>query len=148
MATQRRTVLETNHPAPHRDRVGSFALAFALFGAALAWLAQIFIGPALGGHFCYPSSTPLAAPAIDGLWTMMLVMDLIAIVIAAVAGGIALRDWRRTYDEQAGSQGHLLDAGEGRTRFLTMWGIMTSLAFIVGLIFSITMLFLVPICNG
>jgi tetrahydromethanopterin S-methyltransferase subunit B len=40
-----------------------------------------------------------------------------------------------------------LDAGEGRIRFLAMFGLLTNAGFVVGLIFMLLTLFLIPLCR-
>lgn len=138
----------SRHPAPQRHRVGALALGFALFAAPAAWFAQLSIGSGLASHACYPRATPLAMPLWGGLWSLLLFISLVAIAISAAAGLVALRSWRATRNEQPGSRHHLLEVGEGRTRFLAMCGLLTSGGFLVALLFSTVMLFLVPVCNG
>ena len=41
-----------------------------------------------------------------------------------------------------------MDAGEGRTRFLAVWGLFTAMVFIVALLANTFSLFLVPICHA
>ena len=79
--------------------------------------------------------------------TVAKVASLIAIVISVASGATAVRSWLRTRDESAGSGHHLVDAGEGRTRFLAMFGILTSLLFLIATLFATAVIFLVPLCT-
>ena len=60
---------------------------------------------------------------------------------------MALRSWRKTFDERADSAHHLLDRGEGRTRFMAMAGMLTSALFLIALVFGTAALCLVPLCG-
>jgi len=67
--------------------------------------------------------------------------------LAILGGLVSFRNWRLTFDEAPGSAHHLLDNGEGRTRFLAMFGILTSVLFALGLVFATAAVFLVPLCR-
>lgn len=135
------------HPAPHRHKVSLFALFFGIVAAPAAWNAQILFSTALSGHACYPRDALLAAPVWSSLWRILLAISLIAIVISVASGATALRSWLRTRDELAGSGHHLVDTGEGRTRFLAMFGMLTSLLFLIATLFATSVIFLVPLCT-
>jgi hypothetical protein len=64
-----------------------------------------------------------------------------------VAAGVAVYNWRKTRHEMSGSAHYLLEVGEGRTRFLAMFGVFTSGGFLIAFIFSAAMLFLIPLCE-
>jgi hypothetical protein len=139
---------QTGHPAPHRRRVGLAALLFGIVAAPLAWNAQILFNSALSGYVCYPHSAPLAAPLWVGSRPIMLAVSLGGIVVAIAAGLISRRSWRRTSDERPGSFHHLLELGEGRTRFMATVGMLTSVLFLIALAFGVSVLCLVPPCGG
>ncbi|MDQ6732593.1 MAG: hypothetical protein M3Z35_00540 [Nitrospirota bacterium] len=137
---------EVIHPSPHRKRVRLGALWFGLVAAPLAWSAQILAGAALSGHDCYPHETPLANPLWHGLWPILLLISIVDIAIASAGGVIAWRSWQQTRHEQPDSAHGLMTRGEGRTRFMAMSGILTSALFLLGLLFSIAAVFMVPLC--
>jgi len=139
---------QTGHPAPHRSRVGLAALLFGICAAPLAWNAQILFNAALSGFVCYPHDAPLAAPLLPGSRSLMLAVSVAGIAIAIVAGLISWRSWRRTNEERPGSFHHLLELGEGRTRFMAMVGMLTSALFLIALAFGVSVLLLVPPCGG
>lgn len=147
MATEHLPAVSIDHPAPQRNRVGLAALFFGLGAAPFAWNMQLLIGTALSGHACYPRDVPLALPIWSGLWWLLLAIDVAGVVLAIAGGLVSWRSWRLTHDEASGSAHHLLDAGEGRTRFIAMFGILTSCLFTVGLVFASAALFVVPLCR-
>lgn len=147
MATERLRQVSIEHPAPHRHRVGLAALFFGLGAAPFAWNMQLLFGAALSGHACYPRRTLLAVPMWPGVWWWLLAIDVAGIALAVAGGLVAWRSWRLASNESSGSVHHLLDAGEGRTRFLAMFGILASCIFTLGLVFATAAMFLVPLCR-
>ncbi|MGZ5849559.1 MAG: hypothetical protein ACXWJN_03090 [Methyloceanibacter sp.] len=136
------------HPAPHRDRVTLVELAFALAAAPLAWGAQLVIGYGVASHVCFAGSAPRAVPpSWLGAVLLLLVVELIAFVIAAVGAAVAYRLWHATRTEDSGDTHEMVEAGRGRTRFLALWGLMTSLGFAGAVVFSLVGLFEVPLCG-
>lgn len=132
-----------SHPPPRRVPVG-FALGFAIFGAPTAWFLQLIINYTLASRTCYPDGVPLAQPILGFVWWVLIGVDCLAIITAALAGFIALGNWRRRREAWAA---HSLAVGERRNRFLTMWAMMTTALFSIALIFTIVMLFIVPVCD-
>jgi hypothetical protein len=147
MAAEELPEVSIKHPASHRHRVGLAALFFGLAAAPVAWNAQLLFGVALSAHACYPRDVPLILPIWSGLWGILLAIDVAGIVLAIIGGIVSFRSWRLTFDEAPGSAHHLLDVGEGRTRFLAMFGILTSFLFTIALLFATASVFVVPICR-
>lgn len=139
--------LSIEHPSPQRRRVGLAALFFGLGAAPFAWNAQLLLSTALSGHACYPRDVPLALPIWNGAWGILLAIGLAALALAVTGGLVSWRNWRRTQDEAGGSAHHLLDVGEGRTRFLAMFGLLTSFLFALGIVFATAGVLLVPLCR-
>lgn len=135
------------HPSPHRNRVGLTALFFGLCAAAFAWDAQLLVSSALVGHACYPGDMLLRLPLWSGLWWWLLGIGLGGIALAIAGGLMSWRNWHRTKEEKEGSADDLLAVGEGRTRFLAMFGILCSFLFGVGLIFATAAVLVVPLCR-
>jgi len=136
----------TPHPAPHRERTNVFWLWFGIFAAPIAWNLQLLIATAFSGHLCYPDQDPLGPQVGQHLSWILGVIDVAGIVIAIIALIVARVLWARVRQEKAGSGQHLLDAGEGRTRFMAMLGIANSLLFLLALIFASFNLFFFPMC--
>jgi hypothetical protein len=136
-----------SHPAPARDKAPVTALFFGLMAAPLAWSLQSIGGYAISSEACYPGDTPRLTPMFNGLTSLLLGINFAALLIEALALIIAYRSWAATRHEQGGTPQHLIERGEGRTRFLAMWGILVSGAFIIATLFSTTALMLSPVCR-
>jgi hypothetical protein len=133
-------VTPTNPPVAARPPVGA-ALVFAVFGAPAAWLLQLFFGYALAAHACYPIDVPLVTPVWGPLWWILIGIELAAIVIA---GGGLFTAWSchvawRGVDPR--------NVGERRNRFIAKWALLTSALFSIAVVFTIVMLFIMPVCN-
>jgi hypothetical protein len=135
------------HLAPHRHQVRTALLTFALVGAPLAWFVRLLFNYGYASHACFPGDAPLQATADRGFWPLLLGIDLFALALAFIAALIAYRSWRVARAEAQGDSGHLLEVGEGRTRFLALWGLMTSLGFAVAVAFDLVGLLVVPLCG-
>lgn len=123
-----------------RLRVG-FALAFAAFGAPLAWMLQLIVNYSLSAHACYPINVPLSIPEWGGLFWILLGVDMAAIIVAGGAFLVAVGQWRVW---RGASRAHI---GERRNRFISKWALMTSGLFSIAVIFTIVMIFIEPVCN-
>jgi len=146
MATEEAQV-SIKHPAPHRRRVGLTALFFGLAAAPVAWNVQLLFSVGFASHACYPRDVPLELPIWSNLWGILLAIGLAGIAVAILGGLVSFRNWRLTFDESTGSVHHMLDRGEGRTRFIAMFGILTSAVFALGVVFATAAVFLVPLCR-
>jgi hypothetical protein len=122
-------------------------LGVALLAAPLAWLIQTSANYGLSSHACYPGAEPLHAMTAAWQWPAVLLITLGAMLLAAAAALIAFTAWRRTRQEAAGDVPEVLEAGEGRTRFLSLWGTMTGAGFTIALLFSLIALLGVPPCG-
>jgi hypothetical protein len=139
-----------SHPSPHRHRVGLTALGFGLCGGPLAWAMQFNVNYALASHACFPAIAPRASPlpGWEGVSTVMLAINVVALVIASMALVVAWRTWRATRDELRGGSGHLLEVGEGRSHFLAACGAMAGAGFFVATAFNTAALIWVAQCSG
>jgi hypothetical protein len=136
------------HPAPHRERVALAELAFALAAAPAAWAIQLVVGYGLTSHVCFSGSAPdVSSFAGGGAIALQLVIELIALLVAASSAVIAWRLWRTTRQEVEGNAVEMVEAGKGRTRFLALWGLMTSVGFLGAIAFSLVGLLVVPLCG-
>lgn len=149
MAETDTTIEAIDHPAPQRERVGLAALAFGLAAPPLAWAGQLVTNYAIASHVCFPGGQPLAGLAVEAhpAWLVLLIVELLALAIAVSAGGVAYASWRSTRKEAEGETSHMFEKGEGRTRFLALWGLITSVGFVIAIGFSLIGLFVVPLCG-
>lgn len=137
------------HPAPHRDRVALAELAFALAAPPLAWAIQLVVGYGVASHVCFSGSAPnvSASFAWGRAIPLLLAVELVASLIAVSGAAVALRLWRATREEVEGGAEEMVEAGKGRTRFLALWGLMTSVGFLGAIMFSLIGLLVVPLCG-
>ena len=121
---------------------------FAILGAPAAWSLQQLVNPPIFAHGCFPHDMPL----LDSIWAngrmVAMTVEAIAILICIAAGGFAWRSWQRSRDEKPGSGHHLMESGDGRTRFMAMVGLICSGLFLIAVVFETAMLYMVPSCGG
>ncbi len=167
------------HPAPAREHANTAALWFGIFAAPAAWSVQTLVNYSLAAHSCYPALTPRSTPLFGGMWTVTLIVSLVATAVGVAAGCYAYREWTRTRGETGASDGRgaadralqgsqqgggsggaggvraggtpdvrsALEIGEGRTRFMAMSGILTSIVFVAASLLHGLALFLVQPCG-
>ena len=154
MADQRRG---SAHPAPARNDVSAGLLWFGLVAAPAAWTVQTLVDLALTSHGCYPRLFPLATPMLAGLRGILVTVSLAALIVCIVAALAATRTWSMTRHEHQSSSGAgdkhgpsaaLLETGEGRTRFLALSGLMTSIVFTIAVLAHTVSIFIVGPCGG
>jgi hypothetical protein len=145
MSTQ---ALAPSHPAPHRGRVGLVGAAFGLLAAPAAWVLHLLVSYALSSFACFPKGEAVHAPIWPALRPLLWGIDVVAIAIGIAAGLVAWRTWQRTQQEAGGGAHTLIDAGEGRTRFLALCGVLASAGFLLALVFASVGLIVVPACAG
>jgi hypothetical protein len=139
---------ESRHPAQHRDRVGLATLFYGLFAAPIAWAGNLMVTYGLAGHACYPGFGPLDQP-VDGfgfVWPLVLGCYLLTLLICASGFVIAYRSWRVTGSESEGHWHHLVEVGEGRTRYLSLIGMAFSMLFFGATLFGAIVLAIEPLC--
>lgn len=124
----------SSHPAPRRDSSHEILTWFSIVAAPLAWSARLLVNYTIAGQHCVGAANIGAVAVPDDWITTILLIDLIAVLLAAIAGSIAYRQWGETRSERGGSAHRLVHSGEGRARFLAMCGMLTSALFGVAII--------------
>jgi len=133
------------HPAPDDTRIGFWPLMFGACAAPIVWLGQVMLGYGVTAYLCYPADHPQnQSPA--PIFIVLIAFDLVALAVCAAGGAVSWWAWRRTRNEKQGSHRHALHAGEGRARFMALWGIMSSLWFLGAVVFNIIASIAVPPC--
>lgn len=136
------------HPAPHRGHVGRWSIWFALLGAPLAWSLQLLVNFSLTAHACFPHDVPLAASGWNHLRATATGVEVLAACVCLAALFVAGQNWRHTHAEKAGNANHLVESGDGRTRFMAMCGVISSGLFLLATAFAALNLTTVPACGG
>jgi hypothetical protein len=137
------------HPAPHRGAVNGAVIALAILAGPAAWALQLLVNYGLASLACFPAREPHMAlpPGWHGLPVGLLAGTLVAMSIAIIAGLLGYRSWVRTNAEAGGGHRHLIEVGEGRTRFLASWGLWIGALFSVALVFDAVGILLVTSCG-
>lgn len=147
---------DEGHPAPARREVRLSALWFGFAGAPAAWSVQTLVNLPLAAHSCYPRLTPVSAPTTGGLRGIAFAVGLVALAVCIAATAVSLRTWWRTREEHQRGTGRgqhhepssaLLETGEGRTRFMALAGVLTSITFLVVSAANTAAIFLVTPCG-
>jgi hypothetical protein len=141
------TLLETKHPAPARNNASLGSLCFSLAAPPLAWSFQSIAGYGLSSEACYPGDTPRMLPVFAGLWNLLVGINGMALVVGVLGMTIAYRNWSATRAEAGGDAPHLIERGEGRTRFLAMCGLLLGAGFMVATVFTSVALLISPVCR-
>jgi len=140
------TIDELAHPAPHRDQVGLTWLLIAMFAPPAAWSAHLIVNYATASRVCFPDRVPHFTPSVHWLWLLLIIIDIISLAISAFAALLAHRSWRATSEEMADHPSPIVETGEGRTRFLAIWGFFIGTGFFVAVIFDFVGLWILSVC--
>lgn len=147
MAEPARATLEIGHPAPHRHRVPNWLLFCAIGTGPTLWLVQLLVGFAFSSYLCFPDH-PRIPPLSVPVWMdpVLIATNSAAIVITAAAAVIGWRMLVRTAGEHDDQPGGMVDAGEGRTRFLATWALVASGLFLAAIVFNTLNLVMLSSC--
>jgi hypothetical protein len=138
---------KTPHPAPARRRTEALRVAFALFGAPAAWMAQVTLSQALAAYACYPREEPLRVPRWPWFWDAAVLAGLAGLIVAGAALACAFSLWPKLRREKA-EKGGGIATGERRARYLAALAIMPGLLFTAAILFEGAGLLLVAPCGG
>ena len=140
---------DTTYPQerrPRGDRITLWLLLFATAGVPLFWFAQFLAGSALTGSLCFSDVIPMLGNDPTGwLRWFMLGIDAIAIIAAVVGFVVSLRSWRGARNGMQVKPP--LELAIERTRFLAIWGMMTSAGFLLAIVFATIADLAVPLCG-
>lgn len=137
------------HPSPHRNEVRIWSLMFGLAAGPAAWIGQLVLGYGLSSYACFPKDEPRLAsppPGWGGEHLLLLAINLLCLALAAGGLSVALANWRRSRAETRGDAHHMLEVGEGRTRFLSFCGILACALFGAAILANTVTILMVPAC--
>lgn len=135
-----------HHPAPHRGRVNFWVLLFGDCAAPLFWLGQLTLSYSVSAYACYGSDHPTTIKTAETLRAILFGFDALAIVMAFAGGVVSVLCWRAVRGEKEGGQDLAIEIGDGRARFMAMWGILSSLWFFGAILFTSIASAMVPLC--
>lgn len=134
-------------PAVPREPGHSRWIWFAIFGGPAAWSIQLLVNYPLAAHFCYPGRVPLSQPTFSGLWSALLIVNVLMIVVTLAAGATSIATWRAARDRTVGAHDPVLESGPGLVRFMAYAGMLVSGLFLFAVLMSAMPLFIVPVCS-
>ena len=147
MANPQSSSAAPSHPGPARRQVSAFALWFGLLAAPLAWAADELLLYYIASRLCASQAANDTAEMLGRATSPWFTVVSVAALLIALAGvWVAYDSWNKSAREKQGSEHHLLEVGEGRTRFLAMCGLLTSVSFAVGFLFIFSQLWVAPLC--
>lgn len=135
------------HPAPYRGRTTLLELIFVTVGPPLGWSLHLVVNYAFASQSCYPDGRPLISPLFRGLWPLLIAVDVASLAISASAVIVGYRLWQATSEEVTQIEPAIMEEGEGRTRFLAIWGMLIGIGFFVAVFFDFVGLWILPICG-
>jgi hypothetical protein len=134
------------HPAPHRERVRLWLLMFGMIAAPGFWIAQLLLSYGVSAVACYGSDHPTSIASGTVVRTALFVFDAVALIAALAGGIVSYASWRAVRAQQQHGRHPALEVGEGRTRFMALWGIMSSLCFGGAIVFNTIASVMAPLC--
>jgi hypothetical protein len=120
--------------APETHNVRFLTLLFGAIAAPIFWTGQLILGYVITAHACYPGDQPVQVRFGGALFSTMLAFDSVALTACAASGLVSLRCWQKVRQDRG--HRHTLHTGEGRDRFLAMWGLLSSLWFFAAVFFN------------
>ena len=125
------------HPSPGRGAVEAWRQAFGLLGAPLSWMAFLLIDFAVADFGC---------GRVVGLRWWLILSAIVSTAVGALSWNIAYSAWRRTRHEARGGQTAAIEAGEGRSRFFAITGMLSAAIFTAASLFTLLSIAMVPPC--
>ena len=146
MANPQSSSASPPHPAPERHSVSRAALWFGLLAAPLAWAIDELVLYYVASHLCELKTHDLAGTLARGTSPWFIGVSVAALLVALAGVWVSYGSWHKSQREKGGSEAKLIEVGEGRTRFLAMCGLLTSVGFLIGFLFIFSQLWVAPLC--
>ncbi len=121
------------HPALHQHRVHWAILLLGFVAAPIAWVSDLTMKYGVTSVAC---SSGAASPP-QWIFPILYGFDALALAIVILAATLSYRNWRKTRTESRGDVHELAEIGEGRTRFMSLWGMLFGIAFGAAIIFGV-----------
>ncbi len=138
-------VIQTTRSGPPPRQVSKSVLLLGLAAGPLAWGLHLVLDYGFASQICFPGLTPRAdAAGVGWLWWLLIAIDLAGMAACALAALLSWRNWRAAprdlpLDEE-------VEIGEGRSRFLGLWGMATGALFAIAIFFDFVGLWVLPLC--
>lgn len=136
-----------SHPAPSRDRVSNLRLFAALTLAPGGWITQLLASYFFSANACAARAHGMSPDLVPALWLLLLVINALCLVMGTFGMTFALQSWTRTRAEKKGDAHHLIDVGEGRTRFTALSAVIVSGIFLFAICCEFAALLIIQRCS-
>ncbi len=138
-------VIRFARSGPPPRQVSKPLLLLLLAAPPLAWGLHLVINYAFASQVCFPGWTPRGnAAGVGWLWPLLIAIDLAALAACVAAAVLSLRSWRDAPHDYPLDQE--LETGEGRSRFLGLWGLLTGAMMFATIFFDFVSLWILPLC--
>jgi hypothetical protein len=136
-----------DHLAPGRHTIKLWLLLFGLAAAPFAWSLAELVLYGIASYTCrMKTSGEEQTLTFGGSWWLWVVFA-VTLAIAIAGCTVAIANWRKTRSELSGSGRHQQQPEKGRSRFLAMCGLLTSIGFLIGFVFLLNTLVMAPLCG-
>jgi hypothetical protein len=116
-----------------------------LAGAPVVWIAQMSLSFSTVSHACYPHNAPLPQPLWPHVPGLIMVLNLFCLLAGLACSWVAVNEWRES--QQQGTSERVIESGESRGGFLVMLSAISSLIFVISIVFTSLAIFLVAPCG-
>lgn len=123
-------------------RANAVALVFGIATAPAFWIAQLVASYTASDLLCYRGDHPAFAPPAAALGSALVVFDVIALAGALAGGIVSFLCWRALSKQGSAHT----EPRAGRSRFMAIWGLFSSLWFFVAIAFGSIGPAVVPLC--
>ncbi len=130
---------DVSHPAPQRPLVALWKLWAGLLLAPIAFSLQVVVSYTIGSDLCSAGGAP--SP-----WLLM--TNIATALLAGLGIWIAWSNWRVTRHEAGGDIHQSADRGDGRTRFMALFGLSWSALFLFAVVVQALVLVYFGPCIG
>ena len=138
-----------DHPGPLRAQGRPWLLLVGAGAPPVAWLLQLLISYGVSSNSCSNLQARGGVLLIgqDTPQTVFfLLIALAALFICIAAGASSALNWLQTRPTTAADVHRVLSAGEGRTRFLALCGMLAAIGFGIGILFNLVEPLMAPPC--
>lgn len=111
-------------------------LIAALAAGPAAWALQLIAGYGLSSLACFPHDRPITQsppPGWSGEPALLMAINIACLLLALAGASLSYAGWRGA-------------AGQGRSRFLAVCGVMSGLGFALAILFDTASILGVPAC--
>lgn len=139
------SAVDTIGPAPETRAPRFLWLLLGASVAPLFWLGQVMLGYGVTAYICYPGDHPQGLTSAEPLSMLLIGCD--AVALLACVGGAAI-SWRAWHRRAENGGAFTARTRVSRSRFLALWGLMSSLWFFFAIMFNVIASVTVPPCVG